>query len=276
MAINLATKYSKHVQERFFQESLTSNSFSKDLDVEFNGVKGVTVYEIGIAQMNDYTRSGANRYGTPEELADTKKDYIMNKDRSFTFTIDKGNNMEQLMIKNAGKALKRQLREVVTPEIDTYRFKVWSDNAGLTKALSGAVSKDTIYHELVVASGEMNNKLVPKKNRTLYVGTEAYNALLECEAYIRLEKLGSKAITSGVVGQILGMDVVYVPDVYMPAGVVFMIILKDAAISPVKLHEYQIHKDPPGISGHLVEGRFIYDAFVNETKKNGIYVATSA
>lgn len=273
MAINLASKYSKHVQERFYQESLTSNSFSKDLDMEFNGVKTVTVYEVGTATMNDYTRSGSNRYGTPEELADTKVDYIMTKDRSFTFTIDKGNNMEQMMIKNAGKCLARQMREVVEPEIDTYRFSVWAANAGLTATLT-SLTKDTIYGDLVTAMNAMNNELVPQKNRTLYVGGDAYAALLQCEAYIRLEKLGPKAITSGVVGKILGMDVVYVPDAYMPSGVKFMIILKDAAISPVKLHEYQIHKDPPGISGHLVEGRFIYDAFVNETKKNGIYVAS--
>ena len=28
---------------------------------------------------------------------------------------------------------------------------------------------------------------------------------------------------------------------------------------PVKLDEYKIHQDPPGISGELVEGRIVYD-----------------
>lgn len=275
MAVNLATKYSKKVQERFYQESLTSNSFSKDLDVEFTGVHGVTFYEVGTAEMNDYTRSGTSRYGTPAELSDTKKEYLMTKDRSFTYTIDRGNQEEQLMIKDAGKSMDRQIREVVTPELDTYRLLTWSTNAGL-KATITAPTATTIYGLLVTAKIAMDNKLVPQKNRTLYVGGVALAALLNCEQYIRLDTLGSKVMKNGVIGHILGMDVVYVPDAYMPAKCQFMIILKDAALSPVKLETYKIHKDPPGINGWLVEGRLIYDAFVNDTKKNGIYVASTA
>lgn len=275
MAINLATRYSKHVHERFHQESLTASSFSKDMDMEFNGVRGVTVYEVGTVPMNDYQRSGSNRYGIPEELQDTKTDYIMTRDRSFTFTIDKGNNNEQLMIKNAGKAMSRQLREVVTPEIDKYRFEKWAEGAGITESIA-TPTKDNVYGILIDSMAAMDDLLVPKKDRTLYASTEFYKALLQSEEFIRLENLGSKTLTTGKVGEVLGMDVKYVPASYLPEGVLFMIVLKDAAISPVKLHEYQIHKDPPGISGHLAEGRFIYDAFVKETKKNGIYVATSA
>ena len=74
--INLAAKYSKKVQERFYQESLTQSSFSKDLDMEFTGVKSVKVSEIGVVPMNDYTRSGANRYGTPQELQDSIQEFI--------------------------------------------------------------------------------------------------------------------------------------------------------------------------------------------------------
>lgn len=271
MAINLAEKYSEKVQERFYQESLTQSSFSKDLDMEFTGVKTVKVYEIGTVAMNDYTRSGTSRYGTPEELEDTIHEYIMTKDRSFTFTIDKGNNLEQNMIKKAGKAMNRQVREVVTPEIDKYRFEQWAANAGTSETVT-APTADNVYDTLVDAKAVLDNKLVPQKNRTLYVGTAFYKALLKCEEYIRLEKTGNKVVTTGKVGEVLGMDVKFVPDSYLPTGVGFMIIMKDAAISPVKLHELNLHEDPPGISGHLAEGRFIYDAFVNETKKDGIYV----
>lgn len=69
--INLAEKYAQAVQERFYKDSLTESSFSKDLDVEFTGVKTVKVYEVDTAPVGDYTRSGANRYGTPNELTDS-------------------------------------------------------------------------------------------------------------------------------------------------------------------------------------------------------------
>lgn len=275
MAINLAKKYSEKVQERFYLDSLTQSSFSKDLDMEFTGVQGVIVYEIGTTEMNDYTRSGANRYGNPTELEDTVKEYLMTKDRAFTFTIDKGNNMEQNMIKKAGKAMSRQVREVVTPEIDTYRFKQWAAGAGTTVTVD-APTADNVYDILVDAKTAMDDKKVPMKNRTLYVGPAFYKALLKCEEYIRLEKLGSKTVVNGKVGEILGMDVKFVPSSYLPSGVGFMIVLKDSAISPVKLHELNMHEDPPGISGNLCEGRFMYDAFVNETKKDGIYVGKTA
>lgn len=276
MAINLASKYSKKVAERFYQESLTESSFSKNLDAEFVGVKTVIVPSIDVVPMNDYTRSGSNRYGTITDLQDTKQEFTMTRDRSFTFAIDKGDNMEQNMIKEAGKAIARQLREVVTPEIDTYRFAQWAAKAGQKVTLSAALTKDNILEEVIEAKMALDNKLVPAKGRTLYVGSVAYKALLGCEEYIRLNDLGSKSIVNGKVGEIMGMDVKFVPDTYLPEGVAFMVVLKDAAISPVKLHEYKIHKDPVGVSGHVCEGRFIYDAFVLDTKKNGIYVAKNA
>ena len=275
MAINLHTKYSKAVEERFHKDSLTDSSFSKKIDEQFVGVKTVIVTEVNTAQMNDYTRSGPNRYGTPEELGDTTHEYTMKKDRSFTYTIDKGNNAEQQYLKNAGASLKRQMREVVTPEIDKYRFQVWSENAGTKKAV-GSVTKSNVYSVLLDAQEVMDNALVPDEGRTLYASTAFYKLMMQAPEYVGLDKLGSKAIPKGKVGEILNMDVKKIPSTYLPEGVLFMIVLKDSAYSPVKLHEYQIHKDPPGISGHLVEGRFIYDAFVNETKKMGIYVGTSA
>lgn len=270
--INLATKYSKQVQERFYQESLTQSSFSKDLDMEFTGVRSVKVYDIGTAPMNNYTRTGTNRYGNPAELEDNIQEFIMTQDRSFTFTIDKGNNMEQNMVKNAGKAMRRQLLEVVTPEIDKYRFTKWAAGAGTTLTGS-APTKTNIFSGLVDAKATMDNKLVPQTDRTLYCSVSYYKTLVQCAEYLAIDKLGAKAITKGKVGEILGMDVKMVPDTYLPEGVLFMIIYKDSAISPVKLHEYNLHKDPPGISGYLAEGRFIYDAFVKDTKKDGILVS---
>lgn len=275
MAINLHEKYSKKVAERFYQESLTESSFSKNRDAEFIGVKTVKISSIDTVPMNDYTRSGTSRYGTPTDLQDTIQELTMTQDRSFTFIIDKGDNSEQNMIKKAGAAISRQLREVVTPEIDTYRFSKWAEGAGQTVAVD-VPAKDNILGQMIAAKIALDNKLVPQKGRTLYVGSTAYSALLSSEEYIRLDSLGSKSIVNGKVGEIMGMDVKYIPDPYLPENVAFMVILKDAAISPVKLHEYRVHENPPGISGHLAEGRFIYDAFVLDTKKNGIYVAKTA
>ena len=82
--INLAEKYSDKVQERFYMDSITQSSFSKDLDMEFTGVKTVKVTEVDVAPMNDYNRSGLSRYGTPQELTDVVQEFVMTQDKSFT------------------------------------------------------------------------------------------------------------------------------------------------------------------------------------------------
>lgn len=269
--INLAEKYSKQVQERFYEDSYTQSSFATDLDAEFVGVKTVRVYEVDVAPMNDYTRSGTSRYGTPKELNDNVYEFQMKKDRSFTYTIDKGNQAEQMNIKEAGKTLRRQMREVVTPEIDAYRMKVWAEQAGQHVALTAAPSKTTIVEALMDANVALDKKHVPKKNRTFYIDINYYKYLKLASEWLGIDALGQKSLAQGVIGTFDGVPVKALATV--PTDVYFMLIYKNSAISPMKLKDYKIHSDVPGISGNLVEGRVMYDAFVKPTMANGIYVA---
>lgn len=274
--INLAEKYSSQVQERFYHDSITQGAFSKSLDMEFTGVKTVKVYDVAVAPLNDYTRSGSNRYGTPQELTDNIYEFVMNMDKGFTYTIDKGNAKEQFNIKQAGTSLRRQMREVVTPYIDIYRMKVWAKGAGIAKAMSAAPSKGTIGGMIFDAQADMNNKFVPKTNRTLYLKESLLPTLALSSEYIALDPTGSKALETGVVAKYAGIPIKTIPDSWMPENVYFMLIHKGSAISPMKLNEYKIHTDPQGISGQLVEGRVIFDAFVIPTKADGIYIATAS
>ena len=275
MAINLAEKYAKAAQERFYKDSLTSNSFSKDMDMEFVGVKTVKVYEINTATLGDYQRTGTSRYGTPADLEDTVSEYTMTQDKAFTYTIDKGNAKEQFNVKQAGTSLKRQMREVVIPAMDKYRFDKWASGAGTTETIE-APTADTIAGLIMDGTVVLDDALVPTSGRTLYITSANYKFLKLCSEYVQIDRLGEKALAKGIVGEFDGMPVVKVPSSYFPANVQFMIILKDSAISPVKLNDYKIHVDPPGISGDLVEGRVMYDAFVKSSKKKGIYVAKTS
>lgn len=270
--INLAEKYSDKLQERFYQDSLTQSSFSKDLDMEFVGVRTVKVYDPDVATLNDYTRSGANRYGTPQELTDNVYEFQMKQDKASTWTIDKGNAKEQFNIKTAATTLKRQWRLVMTPFIDKYRFETWATKAGIHTALSAAPTKSTIAGIIMDATCALDDKFVPQSGRTLYIRNDLYKALKLCDEYVKLEGIGTKSLVKGVVGEFDGMPVKKVPSSYFPSDVYFMIVLKDTAISPMKLSDYKIHTDPPGISGDLVELRIMFDAFVKPTKADGIYV----
>jgi hypothetical protein len=80
----------------------------------------------------------------------------------------------------------------------------------------------------------------------------------------------------GQIGAIDGIPLILTPDSYFPENVSFIITNKIATVSPVKLSDYKIHDNPPGINGWLVEGRVYYDAFVLDNKAKAIYVHKTA
>ena len=274
MAVNLASKYSKKVDERFALESFTENiGLNKSYD--WNGVKSITVYSIDTAPMNDYTRSGLSRYGTPEELGDTTKDYILTKDRSFTYTIDRGNYTEQMMVKESGKSLARQIKEVVVPEIDKYRIATWSAAAianGKTKSV--AITKDNAYISLLDANEALDEAKVTATGRICF-GTPRYiNFLKQDPTFVQASDMAQSMLIKGQVGEVDGVRIIKVPSTYFPVNHDFILLHPVCSVAPKKLEDYKTHNNPVGVNGWLVEGRQIYDCFVLEAKKDALYVHT--
>ena len=274
MPVNLASKYSKKVDERFALESFTENiGLNKNYD--WNGVKTVTVYSIDTAPMNDYERQGMSRYGTPEELGDTTKDYVLTKDRSFTYTIDRGNHTEQLMVKESGKSLARQIKEVVVPEIDKYRIATWSAAAisnGKTK--SAAITKENAYISLLDAQESLDESKVPAAGRICFVTPRFANLIKQDETFVKAGDMSQKMLIKGQIGEIDGVRIIKVPSTYFPANHDFILLYPKCSTSPKKLEDYKTHNNPPGVNGWLVEGRQIYDCFVLEAKKDAIFTHT--
>ena len=83
--------------------------------------------------------------------------------------------------------------------------------------------------------------------------------------------VGNELRLKGVIGILDGMNVQKIPANRLPAGFGFMAVHPCATVAPVKLEDFRIHEDPPGISGSLVEGRICYDAFVLDNKAKAIY-----
>ena len=111
--INLATKYSSVVDERWYLDSQAQLALNNKYD--WTGEKTIKIYSIPISEMHDYVRAGTTRYGTPDDLTRNVQTCTVRKDRSFTFIIDKGDKLQSEMVSDAGQALARQLREVVVP-----------------------------------------------------------------------------------------------------------------------------------------------------------------
>lgn len=271
-SVNLATKFSTKVAERFSMGSLTDAYAGKDYD--FSGVKSIKIYSVDVVDLTDYTRSGGDRFGSLVELGDTVQEMTMAKDRAFTFTIDKGNAVQQYNIKAATKSLKREIDEKVTPEIDIYRMKKWAEGKGLTK-VDASLTKSNVLEAIMTGSMEMNNALVPKKNRALFIKESIYLQCKLADQIVGVDSLGEKAITNGAVGMIDQMKVVPVPDSYFPENTNFIIKYKGCTVDPVQLKTYRILTEQRGVDGDVVEGRIIYDSFVLTSRNKGIYTSTT-
>ena len=274
MAIDLAIKFLPYVDEQFSTESKKSLLTNQDYD--WTGAHTVKVYKVSTSTMNDYDRNGAksatqwSRYGAVADLDATTEEFTLTRDRSFTFAIDKLDTDETAQQLAAASALARQSREVVIPEVDTYTYGVMCTKAG-HKPDAKALTPETIYEEVLTASLALDDAEVPEAGRVLVVTPAVYAMMKKSPDIIMETDVGSDLRIKGVIGILDGMNVLKVPAVRLPKGFGFLVAHPCATVAPVKLEDYTIHENPPGISGALVEGRICYDAFVLDNKAKAIY-----
>lgn len=93
----------------------------------------------------------------------------------------------------------------------------------------------------------------------------------KCKEIVLDTDVGEDMRLRGVVSNLDGAAVQKVPASRLPSKFGFMLCHPCATVAPLKLQDYRIHSDPPGISGSLVEGRVVYDAFVLQNKAKAIY-----
>lgn len=278
MAINLVTKFLPYVDELFSTESKKSLLTNQDFD--WTGAHTVKVYKIGTSEMTNYNRNPVagftgSRYGTIKDLDATTEEFTLKNDRSFTFAIDKLDTDETAQQLAAASALARQQREVVIPEVDTYVYGVMAAGAG-TKPAAVALSETNIYDEILKATAALDNAEVPETGRVLVVAPDVYLLMKRCRDITMETDIGNDMRLRGVVSNLDGANVLKIPASRLPKDFGFMLAHPCATVAPTKLEDYKIHVDPPGISGDLVEGRIVYDAFVLDNKVKAIYYQAKA
>ena len=278
--ITLVTKFSPLVDERFATESKTSLVVNRDFD--FIGTKSIKIYSVATAEMNDYGRNTTmgtgdgevlSRYGTIKDLSNTTQEVTMERDRSFTFVIDKMDEDETLGALNAGSALARQLREVIIPEVDQYTFGKMATNAGHTE--TETITDSNAYTSILAGTEYFDEKYVPTEGRVASVTPAFYTHLKKDSNAVLETEIGQNMRIRGVVSNMDGVVIQKVPSTLMPEGVNFILSHRVATTQAIKLAEYKVHNNVPFVSGSLVEGRIYYTAFVRNNKKDAIYVSAT-
>ncbi len=276
MSIELVKKFAPYTDELFKAESKISLLTNTDFD--WSGAHTVSVWKISTVGLNDYSRNryaedgsaaSISRYGELYDLSAQTEEMMLKNDRSFIFNVDRMDEDETAGQVAAGTALARELREVVVPEVDTYTYGVMVAGAG-HKADASALTKANVYTSILAGSEMLDDNEVPDTERVLVVTPATYTLLKQATEFDNTE-VGAEMKKLGVVGYIDGMAVVKVPASRLPENFGFMIAHPSATVAPVKLEDYGTHNDTPLSSGTIVTGRIVYDAFVLDNKKAGIY-----
>jgi hypothetical protein len=273
MAQNLATKFSDKVDERFKLKSLTDAAVNQDYD--WAGVSAVVIYNVAVPTMGNYTRSGSTRYGSATDLGTTTTTYTLSRDRAFTFVIDRGDWSESQYVTEAGKALARTIDEVVVPEIDIWRLAKFNSNCHTQKQYAADITATTTsnaYSNFLSAQAVLDNNKVPQVGRIAFLTPAYYNAIKRDSSFSKNADLAYTDLKNGQVGEVDGVALIKVPSSYFPYDTDLILVHPSATVAPLKLEDYKIHDNPPGINGFLVEGRVIYDAFVLYAKTGAMAI----
>ena len=209
MAINLATKYSDQIAEVFTRASFIKGKTADTFDL--TGVKTLKVYTPITVEEVDYDRDGGlARYGTVTEMQDVVQELTMTQDKAFTLTIDKGNNLDQNLVKNAADMLRLQLNEKSTPAADKYAFRRFVTMAGNIVESSAKPTKSDIITKIAAASQALDDALVAEHDVAGDVGA----AVVLCRYP---DVAGVLAAGVVVLGPLAPLDVL--PDVLFADGV---------------------------------------------------------
>lgn len=281
MAVNYASKYASVVDERFRIGSFTAPLVNRNFD--WLGVKTVKVFSRSLATLNDYKTNGSNRYGDPDELGNSEQEMTVTQDKSFTYTIDAASEQDTNGTMEAAATLAENIDNLVIPALDSYRVGVLVANAPTKGSVSGkshviikAVTKENAYEEFLACQEVLDDDKAPQGGRIALVTPGYLNKVKLDEHFTKSGDMATTMAVKGFAGDIDGVPVIKAPTSYFPEGVDFTITNPIVMPSPVKLQEFKINYNAPGISGALVEARVRYDAFALEKKKDAIAVHRSS
>ena len=275
--INLAAKYASVVDERFKLGALTTGMINNNFN--WIGVKTVKVFSRDLATLNDYTVGGSNRYGSPDDLGNAVQEMTITQDKSFTYVIDASTEQDTNGTMEAGASLAENIDNLLIPAIDKYRLAVAVAKAPVAGTVSGvnhtvvkAVTSSNAYEEFLAVQEILDNDKVPVGGRICFCTPKYHNLIKLDPNFTKKGDLATQISINGLVGMIDNVPVVKVPTSYFVGGVDFIITNPIAMPSPIKLEDFKIHYDAPGISGALIEARVRFDAFVLDKKADAIGV----
>lgn len=269
---NYAATTLDKIDERFTLESKTDVIVNKGIRLDFAGKNAVTIYNVNVVAENDYIRAGSNRFGPLVELGDGQQSFILSQDKAFTFTVDQGNLEDSMMVTEANKAVKRQIREVSIPTTDKYVLTTIQGYAiANSQSATAALTSANAYTKFLAANATLDDALVPPEDRVCFMPASSLNLLKLDQNFSKQCDTAYADLKKGIIGVIDGVTLVKVPTSYLPANTGYLFVYNQIAVSPHKFDMVRILTDVQGIHGAVAEGRRYYDCFIPTQKATGIF-----
>lgn len=269
MGANLAVKYSSKLDQLFTAGSYTDRYVNKKYD--FTGAKTVEVYTATTVDPTNYDRtSNGDRFGGNKELQDTITAYTIGNDKSFKIAIDRGNYEQGALAKKAGEVMKAEMEEKVIPMIDANRILKAAIGAAAASQYY-APTANKAYEDVLKMSAALDEAKAPISGRVLWVTPTFYNAIkAEIVTTVEANGYNDKLLGRGFVGELDGVAVVKVPSSYFPANTSAVMVHRDALLGVDQIKTTRIITDSEFVDGSILVGRFVFDSFILNGKKNAV------
>lgn len=274
-----AASHLKVIDEKYFQKAKTDLVINKGIRLEFDGRRSVTIYNFSTVSEVNYVRDGANRFGQLVELGLGTQTFTLSQDKAFTYTIDRGNYADNMMVNEVGSTVKRQVREVSVPTTDRYRLATLQAYA-VANSLTDTPAAVTTSNSYSLFTNQVadlyDTDKVSGENLVAFMTRATWN-LLRRNAEFKLASDDAYAdVKTGVVTSIDGVKIVPVPADYLPANTSWIIVADDVLVAPTKFDMIRTLTEVQGIDGWVVEGRRYYDAFIPTNRGRALRVHTPA
>lgn len=276
--ITLAQKYEKKTSDLMKARRKTKLVTNDDWD--WDGVDTIKVFTLTDPDIVDYDpNAGSNRYGSPSEVEDTVQTWTLSEDRAWSKTMDKKNKQDAMGIRQPGKYLAQVTKNKMVPEIDAYIIQTIVTAGEVANrddiVADAATSSSNAYSNFTDINANITDNEAPEEGRVALMTANYYN-MLKQGGFVLDTPGFERSRHDGDLGMVDNCKVVIVPSGRMPASTDLVITHPSVCVAPEKLVDYTLHKNPPGISGDLLEYRHRYDGFVDTNRVNCVGIHKTA
>lgn len=284
MAINHPQAYSKILDKGFTLKALTAPAFKGKYKVVGGTTKTFKIFATEAQELYDYSASkrptgasgqGAGAFGYKyKAVQNTEQVITATQDRAFSGSIDKEDAMfSRDGSLDASEFMRTQMEEVIYPTLDKYNIKALYDAVPAAQRVSEATTEENAYKVFTGLMTAQTNAKVPASGRVAFASATFYAKIKLDPTFTPASELTAKSRRDGNYGTIDKCLIIEVPDSYMPAANVQLVLTHEsAAAAPKHLADYNQGEFKESASGYYVNGRLVHDAFVFDKKKDAVKV----